>query len=102
MCQVLREWRHSKMAGALVLAALSTCLHASQISAPEVQLRALVQHAKKYEGKVVLVRGYLNLGREGDAICSDSREGVRAFCVAVERSNLFLKERSEQGHRVSF
>ena len=90
-----------------MLVAFSTCGFASQPSAPEVQLRALVEHPQQYEGKVLLVQGFLDLGREGDAICSDLRNGAKAFCVEIERSGLFLRERSErysalQGHHVSF
>jgi hypothetical protein len=94
-----------RMAIPAMLVAVSTCGFASQPSAREVQLRSLVQHPQQFEGKVLLVQGFLDLGREGDAICSDLRNGAKAFCVEIERSGLFLKERSErysalQGHRV--
>jgi hypothetical protein len=90
-----------------VLVAFATFGCATQTSAPKVQLRSLVEHPQLYEGKVVVVDGFFAFGKEGDAICNELREDVRAFCVAIERSGIFLDERGErysalQGHRVSF
>jgi len=69
------------MASLAMLVAVSTCDFASQPSAREVQLRSLVQHPQQFEGKALLVQGFLDLGREGDALCSDLRNGAKAFCV---------------------
>jgi len=96
-----------RIAGLAVLVALSTYGCELQTSAREVQLRSLVQRPQQYEEKVVVVHGFLSLGREGDAICSDIPDVAKGFCVEIERSDKFLKQRDEhysalQGHRVSF
>jgi hypothetical protein len=80
---------------------LSGC--ALQPFAREVELRSLVESPQQYEGKLLVVHGFLDFGREGDAICSDVRDGANVFCVEIERSDTFLRQRSEHyGHRVSF
>jgi hypothetical protein len=99
-----RPWMLNRLA---ILVALSAYGHAVQASAPEVSLRSLVEHPQQYEGKVLVVHGFLDFGREGDAICNNIREGANSFCVEIERSGVFLNGRSElyrtsQGHRVSF
>jgi hypothetical protein len=54
-------------AGLAVLVALATFGCELQTSAREVQLRSLVQSPQQYQEKVLIVHGFLYLGREGDA-----------------------------------
>jgi hypothetical protein len=58
-----------------ILMTLSVCGCTLQPSIPDAKLRALVETPQQYEGKTLVVHGFLEFGREGDALCSDIRDG---------------------------
>jgi hypothetical protein len=70
-----------RIAGSAVLVALSAYGYALQPSAREVELRSLVRSPRQYAEKVLIVHGFLDLGREGDAICSVIRRPIRIEMV---------------------
>lgn len=66
-----------------------------------VDLDRISKDPARYHDHKVAVRGFLHMGNEGDQLCSGPGHDAGDSCVAIQRTGIFKKRRSDYVGRLN-